>query len=222
MAKYTRIILRGLLAAGLVVLASPRAGADVIGLTCDSCWGSNPLGEPVFVEDFEDTAIQPGVTFGGGGTRGLAESWVSNATPSGIWGYVQPTAAPLDIFFNEGVTHGGMFFGHDWGLFSPQPAFNVFLSLYDAANTFLGEVSVAADMGNSAQQFIGFDSSAPVTRAQLRYGETGNAGLGVYIDDLMFGRRSTTSVPEPATLMLMGVGAGSAVLLRRRKNRARR
>jgi hypothetical protein len=220
MALDSRTILRSVLVAALALFGSRSASADVIGLTCDSCWGNTPLSGPLFVEDFEDAALQPGLTFSSGSSRGMAESWVSNSTPSGLWGYVQPQKTqPLDIFFADPVTQGGMFFGHDWGLFAPQP-FNVFLSLYNSTNTLLGEVSVAADMGNSALQFIGFESTAPVTRAQIRYGENGDAGLGIYIDDLMFGR-SSTAVPEPSTILLMGLGAGAAYVTRRRRKSAR-
>jgi PEP-CTERM motif-containing protein len=167
---------------------------------------------PLVIETFEHPAFTPGVRFEAseGVSRVSAEAASSGVTPSGRFGLIPNTfPAPIDLFFSSPVSSVGMFFGNDDRCCSS--GFTAFLDAF-AGETLLGTVGVQANMNDFADQFIGFNSAAPVSRARIRFGAN-DVGLFTFIDDVHF-NRNAGAVPEPGTLILLASGTGLAAYRR--------
>jgi hypothetical protein len=89
----------------------------------------------------------------------------------------------------------------------------VTLTLYDAANAVVGTDSFTSVAGMPEGAIVGLSAAAgsPAVWAALTFSE-GDVGTG--IDNLRF-----ETVPEPSTVLLLGVGLAGAGLLVRRKRR---
>ena len=110
------------------------------------------------------------------------------------------------------LTQIGAFFGND-GYISDF-AFQR-LSLFGAANELIGSLDVAVNNNRNVDQFIGLRSTVPFYHARFENftpSGTPSEGYGVALDDLTF-----TQVPEPSTWALIGFGAASIWLFRRRQ-----
>lgn len=139
----------------------------------------------------------------GGGTEGLVGVGSSA-------GFGNPSNIVLANFFVDGLD---LFFSNSnavafdaWSLLGGG---TVGVSVFGAGNTLLGSYSVSSGGG-----FFGvFNNSGAITRINLFDSSMGAEGA----DDIAFG---VASVPEPATLLLFGVGlaaAGRQRLKRRRE-----
>jgi hypothetical protein len=110
----------------------------------------------------------------------------------------------------------GAFFGNDSNI--SEFGFER-LSIFGAANEFLGSVDVPANGNPDIDQFIGIRSSIPFYSVRFEnFDILGNVsgGYSVAIDDLAF-----TPVPEPSTYALLGTGLICSWFLLRRRKRSR-
>ena len=114
----------------------------------------------------------------------------------------------IDANFAAPITEVGAYMGNDQGIY--DGSFQDYtLSLYDAANTLVGSLTVTANQNTSVDQFLGLRSTLPFVRARFENDNwvTVNQGLSATIDDLTF-----STVPEPASLgaVLLLTAAGFA------------
>jgi hypothetical protein len=112
--------------------------------------------------------------------------------------FTMPWSLNLNTAFSYPVYEMGAFFGND-----QTSGYNLTLSVYDQSKTLLGSVSVLSNNNTSVDQFIGLRIDAPFYYARF---EDNINSLCVIIDDLTFSK----PVPEPATLLLLGLGAAIA------------
>ncbi len=66
-------------------------------------------------------------------------------------------------------------------------------------------------MNDSPDQFLGFNSTIPITSVRLHYGIGSEVGLYQFIDDLRF-----SPIPEPTGLSWIAVLSAAGVVLTRR------
>ena len=122
----------------------------------------------------------------------------------------------LNILSSTPLFAMGAFFGND------QTAWDfatIRMSVFGLANEFLGAVEVSANVNTSVDQFIGIQSDIPFARVRLEnLNANGSPSLSysVIIDDLMF---APASVPEPATMGLVGLGLLGIITAVRRFDR---
>jgi hypothetical protein len=125
-----------------------------------------------------------------------ASLWTDSVTPSGTQGLVEAVdVEPMTIAFNSPVHEVGAFFGND----DFDLTFQVVLEIFDAANSSLGSVQVAANSNDFADQYIGVRSDTAIKSAAFYYQRPNAGELSVYIDDLKVG----VAVPEPTGLLLV-------------------
>ena len=152
------------------------------------------------------------------GSLNSAGSYAGNVTTSGAQGlasdtFPQTLTANLSSFYNA----VGLNFGNDDTCCSS--GFSAILTVWSGA-TNLGSVTVAANMNDFVDQFIGLSSVTAFDRVDISYGS--NAELYTFIDDFRLGTAATGAVPEPSTwaMMLLGFGAIGYSMRRRRKSGA--
>jgi PEP-CTERM motif len=97
------------------------------------------------------------------------------------------------------------------GLFGSPVTFTVTLSTGDVFNV----VSNTSIINNTTLDFFGAISSAPFTSFTLSMPDSPNYNA---VDNLRLGAAATTTVPEPGTLTLFGLGFAAWRLRRKRTN----
>lgn len=124
----------------------------------------------------------------------------SGVTSSGTHVLVEDrTSAPLNVLLNVDAYEVGLYFGNDDPNFG---GFNALLNVYDAADSFLGGVSLNTNNNDYADQFLGLYSDDPFRHVEVMYSiETPSLA----IDDFSIGFKGT-KVPEPSSFLLMGIG----------------
>lgn len=168
-----------------------------------------------YLNDFETVGSSGPVTFTTG-SRWSATSANSGGTSSGSWGYGVFPPTNIEASLSTYFTEVGMFFGNDDRCC--EASTDAVVSVYDGVN-FLGSVSLAANMNDTADQFIGLGSTDPFNRVVVSYT---SSNLFRYIDDFQLGPEANDvpAVPEPSTwaMMLLGFGfVGGAMRARRRQ-----
>ena len=164
----------------------------------------------VVTNDFEsDVRDLPEFSFDSTSQIILSSSSTSGVTSSGTHVLMESRDdAPLNVFLNLDAQEVGFYFGNDDPGFG---GFNALLNIYDATDNLLGGVSLNTNNNDYADQFLGLYSDTPFRRVEVLYT---NASASLAIDDFSIG---TASVPEPSSILLMGIGLAGIALARRRK-----
>lgn len=199
-----------------------------------SGYPANPLGVPAEqLDNFEcvfagNAGCNPFFSYSAGTSRALASIIDGVDTPSGFWNMIgSRVGQPISIGFASPVLTGGLWFGNDDTRFELQPRqlpheFSAVLDVFFSNGDPSERVSVAANLNDSNDQFIGFLSDRFVTSMTLTYLRVDGVvvpDLFVFIDDVQVAQ--TAPVPEPATMLLMGAGLAGLVVRMRRKKAAR-
>jgi hypothetical protein len=101
----------------------------------------------------------------------------------------------LDVTFLQPTFEIGAFFGND----DPEFDFTtITLSVFDKNGNLLGSYPRTANENTSVDQFLGIRSDVPFYSARF---ENNGETRCIVLDDMSF------SVPEPCTLLLLGLGA---------------
>ena len=188
-----------ILVAAAVLLAVSTTPAHATIITQLSGFGDF-LGNVSASNDFESTVNVAGITFDATAYRDSACSWAGCVTPSGVWGLVEPEFnEPLRAVLGTDAYEVGMFWGNDdYGY-----TFNAILRVYDAGNTLLGSVIVAANRNDLADQFIGLRSDTAFRYVDFSFQRPEAQGLYDYIDDFKVSDYQPNSVPEPASSLAL-------------------
>ena len=151
---------------------------------------------PTLLNDFETLKDNADITFDATATLAPASGWTSGVTPSGRSGlgdFIE--GEPLDATLTTPAYEVGMWFGNDdFGL-----VFDAILEVFAGA-TPLGSVSLESNANDFADQFIGLRSNMAFDKVRIAYERPEAEQLAIYIDDFYVG------VPEPSTLILVGLG----------------
>ena len=116
-----------------------------------------------------------------------------------------PWVMHLNAAFSAPTFEVGAFFGNDQGYGYTATT----LRIFDLHGVLLGSVAVRTNNNTSVDQFIGLRSDVPFYSARF---ENNGEWLCIILDDLAF------TVPEPATLLLLGLGAFALLRNRRMKD----
>ncbi|MBS1827322.1 MAG: PEP-CTERM sorting domain-containing protein [Acidobacteria bacterium] len=192
------------------ILLSAALAASSYGAVVQALTPGDLAPGPFTIHDFESVAGGPGATYSA--TNGVQTSPATGVPHSGsLTLTTNQFPEPITITFDNPVTAFGLWFGNDDTCCSS--GFDANLDVYDA-NGFLATVSVAANMNDAHDQFLGFNSSEHVTSVVLRYGSGSDVGLFHSIDDVQF--NTADSVPEPSTFLLGASSLAALIALRRR------
>ena len=197
------------LAAG-AILALSCAAAHALPLT--QVFSPAQLNGSLVVEDFEDEALVPGVTFSSnsGVARLTSAAASADVTTSGLWGLStnnSPEPILFDFAFSQPARSVGMYFGNDDTCCTT--GFTAYLDVFGAPG-LLGTLGVQANMNDYVDQFLGVNSDTPITSVQLRYGSGFDVALYHFVDDFQF-----AFVPEPAGVVAVAWIFPAALVLHR-------
>lgn len=152
--------------------------------------------------DIGATYAAVGVTFSPDNRFGQCLTFTTS--PPGCWVSGVSEAEVFEASFTvSGITAVGLNNARNAGFAE--------LRLYDSASNLLEMVS--SDALTDTMDFFGVITSAPIARITVTYP---TSPLGWAVDDLRFG----TAVPEPSTLLLLGLGIASLSRSARRRKRA--
>jgi len=124
-----------------------------------------------------------------------SNSGVGGINPSGARGVFVDKPLPLIGLLSAENYGVGMWFGND----DYNLEFDAILEVF-AGSDLLGEVRVAANRNDYADQFIGLSSDMAFDRFHLTYERPQAQRLGIWIDDLYLQR---SPIPLPGTLFLV-------------------
>jgi hypothetical protein len=156
-----------------------------------------------------------GVTFhtSDGETDFYSSGLAGGVTPSGSRGLTPrflEFPKPIIMEFAKPTSSVGMFFGNDDSCCTS--GFNASLDIWGISG-YIDTITVAANMNDYADQFIGFVSDELVTSVVIRYPTLQDEiGLITYIDDVQF-----NVVPETSILLLMATGIVGIVFVHRKR-----
>ena len=165
-----------------------------------------------FVNDFESAKNAGPITFDAGSQLFSASGAAHGQTSSGTNGLLSGgySFASITATLAGAYTAVGLYFGNDDTCCAS--GVNATLSVYSGAS-FLGSVTVAGNMNDYADQFIGLSSTEGFDRVVLSY-DSGN--LYVFADDVRVGS-AVAAVPEPETYALLLGGLGLVGWMARRR-----
>lgn len=116
--------------------------------------------------------------------------------------------------FVAGVYQVGLWFGNDDTCC--VPSFTATLSAFGLGDVLIGSVSLAANMNDLTDQFLGIKTDTLIFKTTLDYG-AGNTTLFGIIDDFSYGGNSLAAAPAPSTLALAVLALAGLVSIRRPK-----
>jgi len=196
-------------AAAVIALgASTASAATITQLT-----GYGDLTPSVLLQNFEVSKDTAWVTFDATAFLCSAAACTSGVTPSGVQGLADSALNdPLIGTLAADAFEVGLTFGNDDSL-----EFSVALGVYNELDQLLGQVIVAANRNDFADQFIGLRSDVGFRKVAVLFARPAAGNLSVYIDDLAVGNQ--TPIPEPASLLFIGSGLAGLAMRRRRRSR---
>ena len=122
--------------------------------------------------------------------------------------YSDPGFSSLTITFN----HGTSGFGFNWGAAEDFASWQ--LAAYDAGDTLLESYALPSTGSSNAGEFYGIAASN-ISYAKLSWGGDYD---WVFIDNMTYA--TTSAVPEPSTIVLLGAGLLGLAFVARRRNEA--
>ena len=222
-----------LLAFALLAFLSVPVRADLVTFTSRPAFNAAAPGLPV--ETFESASVAPGAvitcmgpvssTMGGGcfPVAGLLPGAVYNASVA-----TQPNLVVLGAAFasvgNASRVLGPNRFADTFNItfananavgldvFAGLSPGNVAISVFDSADVLLGTFTVFAPTGGT---FFGvISTTSNIGRLNIASANNG----GELVDNVAFGRTGP-AVPEPMTILLLGIGLGGVVVRVRRRRK---
>lgn len=187
-----------------VLLAVPAQAATITVYTSEALWAA--AAGLTTLEDFNDITLAPGLTSITGG--GTSTPSVNGVTPGRLWDRLDLGSSVVDTTFAFGPAITA--FGGTW--FPSVAGFGTGI-IVDV--DFLGGGSQNVGTFGGVDGFWGFVSDMPIIAVHLSENGLGGVAETYELENLQF-----TSVPEPATLLLLGAGLGAVAARRRLRKRA--
>lgn len=169
----------------------------------------------VITNDFENGVNVSGITFGSSASVMPAIRYSRNVTTSGFMGLVENRGQePMTAYLDAQAVEVGLYFGND----DFNLLFDATLSVFDAAGSVIGSVSVTSNGNDFVDQFIGLRSDTAFSSVGFAYARPAAQGLDLFIDDFSIGIGKPTVIGEPSVhWLLMPALAGLALGGRRQR-----